>query len=85
MFGIGLLQKLFESCKNICFEAIQNGSKSECSRLKQRSEIKFLVAEKCKPYKILEECVRCMEKKHVLIKKNVYKWVKHGFVTMSLS
>ena len=28
MFGIGLWQKLFESRKNICFEAIQNGCRT---------------------------------------------------------
>ena len=31
-----------------CSEAIQNGSKSECSRLEQRLVIKFLMPEKCK-------------------------------------
>ena len=28
LFGIGLLQKLFQSRKNICFEAIKNSGKS---------------------------------------------------------
>ena len=28
LFGIGLLRNLFQSHKNICFEAIQNGDKS---------------------------------------------------------
>ena len=46
MFKIGLYQK------NIYFEANQNGDKSECSRLEQRSVIKFLVADKCKPCEI---------------------------------
>ena len=27
LFGIGLKQKLFQSQRNICFQAIQNGSK----------------------------------------------------------
>ena len=35
--------------ENICFEAIQNGSKSKCSKFEQRSVNKFLVAEKYKP------------------------------------
>ena len=34
--------------KNICFEAIKNGGKLECSRLEQWCVIHFLVAEKCK-------------------------------------
>ena len=33
LFRISLLQKLFQSCKNICFEAIKNGDKSEWSGL----------------------------------------------------
>ena len=37
-------------CKNICFEVIQNGWK--LNRLEQRSVIKFLLAEKCKPCEI---------------------------------
>jgi len=43
-----------------------------CSRIEQRSVIKFLVAEQCKPsanqVKYLEECRLCM-KKHVSAKK----------------
>ena len=36
--------------KNISFKAIQNGSnQSECSRLEQRSVIKLVLADKCKP------------------------------------
>ena len=34
------------------FEAIQDGSKSECSRLEQTSDVTFLQAEKWKPWKI---------------------------------
>ena len=32
LFGIGLQQKLFQSHKNICFEAIQNGGKSKAKQ-----------------------------------------------------
>ena len=34
--------------------------------------------------KFTEECVMCT-RKHLLVKKNVYQWTKHWFVTMSLS
>ena len=37
---------------NICFEAIQNGEKSEFPRPQQRSVINSEVVEKCKPYEI---------------------------------
>ena len=50
--GINVLQKLFQSHKNICLNPIQNDGKSECSKLEQRSVMKFLVAEMCKSYKI---------------------------------
>ena len=40
------------SHKHICFEAIQNSGKSECSTLEQRSIMKFLLAEKWKPCEI---------------------------------
>ena len=49
LFRIDLEQKLFKSCKNICFERIQNVYKSECTRFELRFLIKFLVAEKCNP------------------------------------
>ena len=45
----------------------------EHSRLEKRSVIKFLFAEKCKLCKIHKR------------KKNVRKWVKHGFATTSPS
>ena len=51
----------------------------ECFRLEQRSVIKFLVAEKCKPYEDREKCVVYKEK-HVLV-KNVYEWAKNDFAT----
>ena len=34
----------------------------ECTRLEQRSVIKFLMAEKCKLCEISKECVKCTEK-----------------------
>ena len=36
-------------------EDIQNGGKSECSKLEQRSVIKVLLAEKCKPCEIYKK------------------------------
>ena len=42
-FGIGSEHSLFQSHKNICFEVIQNDSKSGCSRQEKRSVIKFSV------------------------------------------
>ena len=44
--------KIILSRKNIFFETIQIGDKSECSRFEQSSVIKSLLAEKCKPYEI---------------------------------
>ena len=40
-------------------------NQTECSRFKQRPAIKFLVAEKCKPYEIY---TRMSTEKHVLVK-----------------
>ena len=34
--------------------------------------------------KFTKECVMYIEK-HVLVKKNVYRWIKQGFITLSLS
>ena len=45
------IARIISISQNICFEVIQNGSKSN-RVLDQRSAIKFLVAEKCKPYKM---------------------------------
>ena len=60
------------------------GKQIEWSLLEQRSVIKYLVAEMCKPCEIYRKmCVMyreaCFSKK-----KNLYKWVKHGFVTADL-
>ena len=52
MFGNDPWEKLFQSHRNICSEAIQNGSTSEGSKLKRKSVIKFLEAVKCKPCEI---------------------------------
>ena len=63
LFEIVLLQKLFKPPKNICFEPIQNVNKSSYSRLEQRSIIKFLLADKCKPceiYKRMCNVIRSM-------------------------
>jgi len=45
-----------------------------CSRIEQRSVIKFLVADSANQVNYSEECLLCM-KKHVSA-KNVYKWAK---------
>ena len=50
------------------------------SWLPQSSVIKCLFAEKCK---FREECVMRTEKN--VLAKNLYKWVKHGFVTTKQS
>ena len=72
-------------CKNICFEAIQNGGKSACSGLEQRSVMKFLVAKQCKACEINQRiwCVR--EIFFLKVKRNIYKWAKRGFATLNLS
>ena len=49
---IAYSKNYLKSHENICFEAIQNGGKSECFRLEQSSVMKFLVAEKCEPCEI---------------------------------
>ena len=41
---------------------------NQCSRLGQKSVIRFVLAKKRKPCKFIEECVMCTEK-HVLVKK----------------
>ena len=55
-----------------------------CSRLEQRSVMKFLLAEKCKQceiyrrkWDVYKEAWFCQE--------NVYKWTKHGRASTSLS
>ena len=68
----------------ICFDSIKNGERSECSKLEQRSVIKFLLAEKCKPYEFTEECVMfgetCFSKNIFTNRLNMYLspqvWVK---------
>ena len=77
LFGIGLKQKLFQSHKNICFEAIQNEGKSyRMLKVSTEFAIKFLVAEKCEPCEVYRRmCDVCKEA--CFESKNVYKWVKH--------
>ena len=58
-------------------------NQTELSRLEQSSVIKFLFAEKCKPYEITAEYIMRTEK-HVFL-KNVFKWTKHLFATTNLS
>ena len=48
------------------------------SRLEQRSIIKYLVAETCKPCEIYRTLCDVYEET-CFNKKNLYKWVKHGF------
>ena len=44
--------QIIQSHYNICFDAIQNGGKSEFSTLKQTSFVKFPIAENWKPCEI---------------------------------
>ena len=84
MFGIGLEQKYFNLTEIFVlrlFKMVTN--KTECSKLEQRSVIKFLVAEKCKPYEIYKSMYVYSEE--YFSRKNVYKWVKYVFATKSLS
>ena len=84
MFGIGLQQILFLSHKNI-FEAIQNGGKTECFKLKQRSVIKFFCSwEVLYMWNFLKN-MRCICRGTCYSPRNVSKWAKHGFPTLSLS
>ena len=45
-------------------------NQTECSRLEQRSVIKFLMAAKCNLCNFIQELVLCTEK-HALVKKTV--------------
>ena len=66
------------------FGPIQNGDKSnKFSRHEQRSVIKFLVAEKCKPYEIHRKI--CDVYQEACFSPNVYKWTKHWFAATNLS
>ena len=56
----------------------------ESLRLEQRSVIKFLVAEKCKPCEIYRRLCDVYETAS-FSQKNVYKWTKHKFATTTLS
>ena len=49
---ISEVNKLFQSYRNICFEAIKNGDKSEWSCLNRGLSSSFLVTDKYKLYKI---------------------------------
>ena len=51
-FGIGWWQQFILSSQKYFYKAIQNGAKSECSRVKQMPVIRFLLAETCKQYEI---------------------------------
>ena len=57
-------------------------NQTEGLKLAQRSVIKCLVGEKCKPceiYRIMHDEEVCFSQ------KNVFKWVKHDFAMISLS
>ena len=49
LFGFGSEPLLFKTQQNTCVEIIQNGGKSVCLMLEQKSAIKLLLLEKCKP------------------------------------
>ena len=76
--------RYFNLEKNIRFEAIQNGTKSEFSRLEQRTVIIFLVAEMCKAYEIYRRMCDVYEEV-CFSPKTFYNWEKRGLGTMSLS
>ena len=57
---------------------------SQTEYLKQRSVIKFMVAEKCKPCEIYRRM--CDEYGEACFsQRNIYKLAKHGIATMILS
>ena len=56
----------------------------ECSKLKQSSVIKFLVAKRCKPCKTYRR-ICDVYKEAYFNRKNLYKCAKHGFDSMSQS
>ena len=59
-------------------------NQTKCSRLEQKSVIKPLLAEKYKPSEVYKRICN-VYRKACLSKKNVYKWAKHGFATISQS
>ena len=56
---------------------------TECTRLELRSDIKFLVAEKCKPCEIYTRMCDVYGK--ACFSQENFKWTKNGFATTSLS
>ena len=61
---------------------IAAANQTECSRLEQRSVIKFVVAEKCKPCEMYRRmCDIYGETCLCFWSKNIYKWTNHGFGT----
>ena len=78
--------KYYNLTKNICFEAIQNGSKSNnAPGLNRGLSSKFWWLRRANNVKFADECVKCMEN-HVLVKKrfingwnmglSLWTWVK---------
>ena len=59
-------------------------NRTECSWLEQKSVIKFLVAEKCKPCEIYRRMCD-VYRKACFSQKNVYERAKHGFAITRLS
>ena len=64
------------------FEMVEN--QKQCSKLEQRSVVKFLLAEKYKPCKIYRR-MRDVHGEVCLNQKDVYKSSKLGFATTSQS
>ena len=59
-------------------------NQTECSILEQRSLIKFLVTDMCKPWDIYRRM--CDEYRETYFNQNsLYKWAKNGFATSSPS
>ena len=66
--------------QNNCFEAIKNGTKSECFKLEQESVIIFFITEKYKPCENFKRMCDVYGES-CFCKQNVYKCVKGGFAT----
>ena len=75
-FQIHLPQKLFYSCKNICFEVIQNGSKSDSPPFLNRIlSSNFWWLRSANHMKFSEESL-IWDVVGVLVKINVFTWAR---------
>ena len=73
------LVTLWYNLTKLCFEVIQNGSKSNGAPGSNRSlTTNYWYLKSVNHVKLTEECVMYIEK-HILVNRNVYKWAKHVF------